>query len=73
MTEYEIKHKENQQSKDLIHEDITQYKISINSIKENIQGVEEALERISKEKDNLNKSIEIKVLDRENSHKEINL
>lgn len=50
MTEYEIKHKENQQSKDLIHEDITQYKISINSIKENIQGVEEALERISKEK-----------------------
>ncbi|NLI58423.1 MAG: chromosome segregation protein SMC [Clostridium sp.] len=71
VTEYEIKHKENQQSKDLIHEDITQYKISINSIKENIQGVEEALERISKEKDNLNKSIEIKVLDRENSHKEI--
>jgi len=71
VAEYEVKHKENQYSKDLIHEDITQCKISINSIKENIQGVEDALERITKEKDSFNKSIEMKVLDRENSYKEI--
>lgn len=53
MAEYEVKHKENQYFKDLINEDITQCKISINSIKDNIQGVEDALERILKEKDNL--------------------
>lgn len=69
--DYEVKHKENQYSKDLIHEDITQCKISINSIKENIQGVEEALERITKEKDNLNKSLEMKVSEKENCYKEI--
>lgn len=71
VAEYEVKHKENQYFKDLINEDITQCKISINSIKDNIQGVEDALERILKEKDNLKNSIEMKSLEKENSYKEI--
>lgn len=68
---HEVKHKENQYSKDIIQEDITQCKILVNSIKENIQAVKEALERIVNEKESLYKSNENKVLDRENNYKEI--
>ena len=69
--ENEVKHKENQSSKDLIQRDITEYKISVNSIKENIHGVKEALERIANEKETFYKSIENKALEVKHNDKEI--
>jgi chromosome segregation protein len=49
--EHQEKHKEDQSVKDLLHTDITDYKISVNSIQESIDSVKEDLDRINGEKD----------------------
>ncbi|MFA6309701.1 MAG: chromosome segregation protein SMC, partial [Clostridia bacterium] len=49
--EHQEKHKEEQSVKDLLHTDITDYKISVNSIQESIDSVKEDLDRINGEKD----------------------
>lgn len=49
--EHQEKHKEDQSTRDLLHKDITDYKISVNSILESIQGVQESIDRISGERD----------------------
>ncbi|TYQ13326.1 UNVERIFIED_CONTAM: condensin subunit Smc [Acetivibrio alkalicellulosi] len=69
--EYQEKHKEGQSSRDALHSDITDYKISVNSIKESILGVKEALERIVNEKNTLTKSIEKKESEKLKNYKEI--
>lgn len=60
VTEYQDKHKEGQSARDALHTDITDYKISVNSIVDSIAGVNEALERIVSERESLTKGIERK-------------
>ena len=60
VTDYQDKHKEGQSARDTLHTDITDYKISVNSIVDSIAGVNEALERIVSERESLTKSIERK-------------
>ncbi len=60
ISEYQEKHKEGQSTRDALHTDITDYKISVNSILESIEGVKEAFERMINEKSGLEKSLERK-------------
>ena len=57
VAENQEKYKEDQTVRDALHADITDFKISVNSIKESMQSVQEAFERISTEKETLLKSI----------------
>jgi chromosome segregation protein len=57
VAEYQEKHKEDQTVRDALHADITDFKISVNSIMESIASVKEHSERLSSEKDALSKSI----------------
>ncbi|NLD50306.1 MAG: chromosome segregation protein SMC, partial [Clostridiaceae bacterium] len=71
IAEYQEKHKEGQSVRDALHTDITDYKISVNSIKESMEGVKEALERITNERNSLVKSLDRKKTEREKSSEEI--
>ncbi|NTV90316.1 MAG: chromosome segregation protein SMC, partial [Clostridiales bacterium] len=51
------KHKEDQAIRDALHEDIMDFKISVNSIKESMDSVLESSDRINSEKEALEKSI----------------
>lgn len=61
ISEHQERHKEVQSRRDTIHEDITHFKISVNSVLESIEGVREALSRIEIEKaaslKNINKRV----------------
>ncbi|MCX7746502.1 MAG: chromosome segregation protein SMC [Clostridia bacterium] len=57
ISEHQEKHKEDQSSRDALHRDITDYKISVNSIIESLESVKETLERIVGEKEQVQKSI----------------
>ncbi|MDD4496358.1 MAG: chromosome segregation protein SMC, partial [Eubacteriales bacterium] len=57
VAEYQEKHKEDQTVRDALHADITDFKISVNSIKESMDSVKENSERLASEKDALLKSI----------------
>ena len=60
---HQEKHKEDQSVRDSLHSDITDYKISVNSISESILSVNEALNRITDSKDEIKKSISKKSID----------
>jgi len=47
---YQEKNKEEQSVRDALHNDITDYRISVNSILESMEGVKETLERLVNEK-----------------------
>lgn len=57
IAEYQEKHKENQAVRDVLHQDITDFKISVNSILESIESVKESLDRITGERDASEKNI----------------
>ncbi|MCX7921823.1 MAG: chromosome segregation protein SMC [Clostridia bacterium] len=57
IADYQEKHKEDQSARDLLHNNITDFKISVNSILESIASVKESLERILEEKDACIKNI----------------
>jgi len=57
VAEHQEKHKEDQAVRDALHTDITDFKISVNSIKESIDSVKENSDRLSAEKDAITKSI----------------
>lgn len=57
VAEYQEKHKEDQSARDALHADITDFKISVNSIVESIAGVKEHSERLNSEKEAIAKSI----------------
>lgn len=57
IAEYQEKHKEDQSSRDALHQDITDFKISVNSILESMATVKESLEKILEDKEALTKSI----------------
>jgi len=57
---YQEKNKEEQSVRDALHNDITDYRISVNSILESMEGVKETLERLVNEKNSLVKAMERK-------------
>lgn len=66
------KHKEDQAVRDALHADITDFKISVNSIRESMDGVKENSERLASEKDLILKSISRKETEKIKSQNEIN-
>jgi chromosome segregation protein len=60
VAESQDKHKEDQAVRDALHADITDFKISVNSIKESMDSVKEHSERLASEKGALSKTIERK-------------
>jgi len=71
VAEFQEKHKEDQAARDALHTDITDYKISVNSIKESIAGVNESSDRIHTEKENMVMSITKKESEQERFREEI--
>lgn len=57
VTKDQEKHKEDQAVRDALHADITDFKISVNSIRESMDGVKENSERLASEKDLILKSM----------------
>ncbi len=57
IAEHQEKHKEDQTVRDALHTDITDFKISVNSIRESMDSVKETTERLTSEKDSLTKGI----------------
>lgn len=57
VAEFQEKHKEGQAARDALHQDITDFKISVNSILESIAGVKENTGRLQTEKESLEKNI----------------
>ena len=57
VAEHQEKHKEDQTVRDALHADITDFKISVNSIRESIDSVKENSDRLTAEKDAITKSI----------------
>ena len=71
VAEYQDKHKEGQSARDALHRDITDYKISVNSILDSIAGVNEALERIVSERESLTRGVERKRAEKNKNLEEI--
>ena len=71
VAEFQEKHKEGQAARDALHQDITDYKISVNSILESIAGVKENTDRLHTEKENMERSIAKKEGEQEKSRSEI--
>ncbi|MCR4434409.1 MAG: chromosome segregation protein SMC [Clostridiales bacterium] len=57
IAEYQEKHKGDQLVRDALHRDITDFKISVNSILESMESVKEALEKVREERESLLKGI----------------
>lgn len=72
IAEHQDKHKEDQSVRDALHTDITDFKISVNSILESIEGVKESMDRISGEMELSTKSISKRNHDKEKFSNEIN-
>ena len=71
VAEHQEKHKEDQTVRDALHTDIMDFKISVNSILESIEGVKETTGRIASEKEALVKSISRKNAEISKSREEI--
>ncbi len=68
---FQDRHKEDQGIRDALHQDITDFKISVNSIKESMDSVMETTGRINSEKDALLKNISRRVAEKEKHQNEI--
>lgn len=66
------KHKEDQKARDLLHNDITDFKISVNSIQESLKNVQESLEKVESESEVLEKNIKRKEIEKTRNIAEIN-
>ena len=71
VSEHQEKHKEGQSVRDALHQDIMDFKISVNSILESIESVKEAIDRISGEREISLKSINKRTGEKEKSNAEI--
>ncbi len=71
ITEHQDKHKEDQTVRDALHADITDFKISVNSIRESMDSVRETTERLANERDALLKGIARKNIEKSKSLAEI--
>jgi chromosome segregation protein len=68
---HQEKHKEDQSSRDALHNDIMDFKISVNSIKESIEGVKETLERLASERETSEKSISRRSAEKQKCFEEV--
>ncbi len=71
VAEYQDKHKEGQAARDALHSDITDFKISVNSILESIETVKESIEKISEEREVSVKSINRRSHEKDKNKEEI--
>ncbi|HHW47119.1 MAG TPA: chromosome segregation protein SMC [Clostridiaceae bacterium] len=71
VAEHQEKHKEEQAVRDNLHKDITNYKISVNSILESISGINEAFQKLDNEKQGLEKSLARKGAEKKRNYEEI--
>lgn len=71
IAEHQDKHKEDQTVRDALHADITDFKISVNSIRESMDTVRETTERLANERDALLKGIARKGVEKSKSLDEI--
>ncbi len=71
VAEYQEKNKEDQAVRDALHADITDFKISVNSINESIESAKENSERLINEKDSILKSMNRKEMEKFKSLSEI--
>ncbi len=71
ISEHQEKFKADQSARDELHEEITDFKISVNSIVESIQSVNEHLDRINTEKEAYEKSLLRKQNEKQRAEKEI--
>jgi len=71
VAEHQEKHKEEQSVRDNLHKDITNFKISVNSILESISGINEAVSKLDNERQGLEKSINRKSIEKKRNHEEI--
>jgi chromosome segregation protein len=65
------KSKEQQGIRDKLHADITDYKISVNSILESTEAVKESLERIQNERNSHTKGLERRIAEKKRNEQEI--
>ena len=71
IAEHQEKFKSDQSVRDELHESITDFKISVNSIVESLQSVNEHMERISGEKESLQRSVTRKEHEKQKANSEI--
>lgn len=71
IAEHQEKFKADQSVRDELHQEITDFKISVNSIVESIQSVNEHMERITTDKDALGRSLSRKQGERQKSETEV--
>mgnify|MGYP006286716885 CR=1 FL=1 len=70
VSSHQAKQKENWGERDNLYREISDYKISVNSIRESIEGVKEYIRKIHEEKESLVDSINKKELEMEKNKKE---
>jgi len=63
----QVRNKDEQDKRNLLHTDINDYRVSINSIAESIQNIKEQLEQIREEKESITGSLEKREADRKRS------
>lgn len=71
ISQHQEKHREEQAVRDALHQDITDFKISVNSILESIESVKEAIDRIESDKHLSIKSIDKRKYENEKHSDEI--
>jgi chromosome segregation protein len=71
ISKHQEKHKEDQTLRDTLHNDIMNFKISVNSVKESLEAVKETLLRIIEERDQLARSFKRKTGEKEKYLSEI--
>lgn len=71
IAKHQEKHKESQTERDNLLQDITDFKISVNSIIESLQTVKESVERIASEREELLRSIERRNREKHKNDEEI--
>ncbi len=71
IAEHQEKFKADQSVRDELHQEITDFKISVNSILESIQSVNEHMERIHNEKETMQKSLSRKQNEKQKAENEI--
>ncbi len=71
IAEHQEKFKADQSVRDELHQEITDFKISVNSIVESIQSVNEHMERITTDKDALGRSLSRKQGERQKAETEV--
>lgn len=71
INEYNEMHKETRSTRDILYNDVTNYRISVNSILESMEEVKESIAKMDNEKDSIEKSIKKREVDKHKCKEEI--